>query len=299
MKPPATWGHCSCALCRACQKGISRYQKGPQTTAHLRNRLQRPTTWLSFVWVAWADKDAVLELFDNVSNHPGMPGSQWITTSLLVAHAVERGQWLAWQLFQWSHAFINDWDAVPKNIYSWWNVSVLKDEDLAQSIHQCLQRIGKYVRAMDIVHSLDSPEMMAWLKLKKPISLWLCSAGCASWTTGGQRTQQVSLLMDMNVRMSCTAKCSSSLHGPYLSPKCVPGLRKKLRSHPYCCRSARLLCGTMMLCQWPLKCLLDAHRQHCSCMQRDRAHHWWLWTLFLLIMGGCSPQMTMKLAVSF
>ena len=34
-----------------------------------------------------------------------------------------------------------------------------------------LQGIGKYVKAMDIVHFLDTPKMKARLKLKKTISL--------------------------------------------------------------------------------------------------------------------------------
>jgi hypothetical protein len=54
----------------------------------------------------------------------------------------------------------------------------LEDEDLAQEIHMHLQGIGKYVKAMNIVHFLNMPQM-ARLKLKKTISLamaqrWMC-----------------------------------------------------------------------------------------------------------------------------
>jgi len=56
---------------------------------------------------------------------------------------------------------------MPQNIYSQWNTYLLKDEDLAQQICLHLQGIGKFVKAMDIVHYLDTPERKASLKLKK------------------------------------------------------------------------------------------------------------------------------------
>jgi hypothetical protein len=66
---------------------------------------------------------------------------------------------------------MSDQECLPTNLYGRWNVSLLKDEDLAQEIHLHLQGIGKYVKAMDIVHFLDMPEMKARLNLKKMISL--------------------------------------------------------------------------------------------------------------------------------
>ncbi|KIM77358.1 hypothetical protein PILCRDRAFT_76818 [Piloderma croceum F 1598] len=95
----------------------------------------------------------------------------WIASSLHVAHAAERGPWLAKQLRIWTRAYINDHECLPFNQYGRWNVSLLEDEDLAQEIHVHLQSIGKYVKAMDIVHFLDTSEMKARLKLKKTISL--------------------------------------------------------------------------------------------------------------------------------
>ena len=62
---------------------------------------------------------------------------------------------------------------LPHNIYGCWNVSLLKDEDLAQEIHLHLQVIGKFMKAMDIVNYLDTPEMKMHLKLKKTISLMM------------------------------------------------------------------------------------------------------------------------------
>ena len=61
-------------------------------------------------------------------------------------------------------------ETLPQNIYSWWNTSLLENKDLAQQIHLHLQGIGKFVRAMEIVHYLYTPEMKASLKLKKEIS---------------------------------------------------------------------------------------------------------------------------------
>ena len=105
--------------------------------------------------------------------------SGWIASSLQVAHAAERGPWLAKHLRVWCQDYISDRDCLLINVYGRWNVSLLEDEDLAQEIHVHLQGIGKYVKAMDIVHFLDTPKMHARLKIKKTISLataqrWMC-----------------------------------------------------------------------------------------------------------------------------
>jgi hypothetical protein len=97
--------------------------------------------------------------------------NSWITSSLAVAHAAERGPWLARRLREWSRNFIADHEDLPLNKYGKWNVSLLEDEDFAQDIHLHLQSIGKYVKALDIVDYLNTPEMKAKYKLKKPISL--------------------------------------------------------------------------------------------------------------------------------
>ena len=82
-----------------------------------------------------------------------------------------RGPWLARCLREWSRAYILSRKAVPTNIYGKWTVSLLKDEDLSQEIHLHLQSLGKFVKAMDIVHYLDTPAMKACLNPKKTISL--------------------------------------------------------------------------------------------------------------------------------
>jgi hypothetical protein len=95
----------------------------------------------------------------------------WIASSLQVAHAAERGPWLAKRLREWTRAYIKDPECLPLNVYGRWNVSLLEDEDLANEISLHLQGIGKWVKAMDIVHFLDTPEMKLRLKLKKTNSL--------------------------------------------------------------------------------------------------------------------------------
>ena len=48
---------------------------------------------------------------------------------------------------------------LPHNIYGTWIASLLEDEDHPQEIHLHLKGIGKFVKAMDIVNYLDTPEI--------------------------------------------------------------------------------------------------------------------------------------------
>lgn len=93
----------------------------------------------------------------------------WTGSSLAAAQAAGRGVWLSRRLREWVHDYIKT-GRVPENIYGRWNSSILDDEDLAMEILLHLQGIGKYVRALDIVHYLQTPEMKARLNLSKPIS---------------------------------------------------------------------------------------------------------------------------------
>ncbi|KAG1761234.1 hypothetical protein EDD22DRAFT_980306 [Suillus occidentalis] len=74
-------------------------------------------------------------------------------------------------LWNYTRAYILDWDDLPLNIYGTWNSSILKDEDFKEELLLYLQGIGKYVRAMDIVDYIRRPDILARLKLKKTISL--------------------------------------------------------------------------------------------------------------------------------
>jgi hypothetical protein len=53
-----------------------------------------------------------------------------------------------------------------------WNESVIdKDPTIAQEIHAHLQGIGKFVKAMDLVNFMDTPEMRAKSGLKRRIDI--------------------------------------------------------------------------------------------------------------------------------
>jgi hypothetical protein len=102
---------------------------------------------------------------------PNSTSHGWQAISLKTAHAYEKSSWLAGQFYGRSRAYIVDQDDLPLNVYGIWNSSVLEDEDLKGELLLHLQGIGKYVRAMDIVNYVKSPDVLAQLKLKKPISL--------------------------------------------------------------------------------------------------------------------------------
>jgi hypothetical protein len=91
----------------------------------------------------------------------------WIAASEKVAHSFQHGKHTAKRLRKWTRSFIEDCKNLPKNLYGCWNVSLLDDGDLAQEIHAHLQSIGKYVKAMDIVHFLDTPDVKERYRLKK------------------------------------------------------------------------------------------------------------------------------------
>ncbi|KAJ7665798.1 hypothetical protein B0H17DRAFT_1210803 [Mycena rosella] len=85
--------------------------------------------------------------------------ARWMAASLEAAHAAQKGPWLAQRLREWAR-------------YGTWNHTLLEDEDVAAEIALHLQSIGKYVKAMDIVHFIDSrPDLKQKIKRKKEISL--------------------------------------------------------------------------------------------------------------------------------
>jgi hypothetical protein len=112
-----------------------------------------------FLWL-YTDKD---------SPNYGRPGA-WTVASKQTAHNLHKDAWMARKLREWTRAFILDRNDIPINSYGEWNVSILKDEGLAEEIHLHLQGIGKYVKAMDIVHFLSTPEMLTRLDRTMPIT---------------------------------------------------------------------------------------------------------------------------------
>ena len=56
--------------------------------------------------------------------------------------------------------FIADRKDLPVNPYGAWNEAAIdKHPEIAQEIHTHLQSIGKFVKAMDLVNFMDTPEM--------------------------------------------------------------------------------------------------------------------------------------------
>ena len=95
----------------------------------------------------------------------------WVKASEKTAHAHQKGKHMARKLRKWSRSFIESRSELPVNLYGTWNTCLLEKGDLAKEIHEHLQGIGKYIRAEDIVHFLDQPEIRQKHGLKKTISI--------------------------------------------------------------------------------------------------------------------------------
>jgi hypothetical protein len=138
--------------------------KDPKLDSLLRRRLERVQMFLR-------------NYTDPTNKAPG-----WQAASLKTAKAFGKTTWLAKRLREWARAYILDREDLPLNIYGTWNTSILEDEDFAQELLLHLQGIGKYVRAVDIVEYVGTPEVLARLKLTKTISLataqrWMKTVG--------------------------------------------------------------------------------------------------------------------------
>jgi len=117
----------------------------------------------------------------NTTAHGGTVGSSWKATSEQTAHALRRGNYLAQNLQKWGCMYISDHNDLPENQYGH-NEWLLDNEDLAHEVNLHLQGIGKYVKAMDIVNFLDTPEMRTRLNQTTPIhqttaQLWMHKLG--------------------------------------------------------------------------------------------------------------------------
>lgn len=95
----------------------------------------------------------------------------WIQASENVAHYNQKSTHTAKMIRKWTRSFIEDRHNLPMNLYGSWNTSMLEDGELAKDIRMHLLSKGKYVRAADIVHYLDDPEIQKKHSLKKSISL--------------------------------------------------------------------------------------------------------------------------------
>ena len=85
---------------------------------------------------------------------------KWTAASLHTANNLEKKPYHARILRERVRAFMVDPEDLPHHPYGAWSESVLDcDKTLAQDIHLHLQKIGKYVRAEDLVDFMDTPEM--------------------------------------------------------------------------------------------------------------------------------------------
>jgi hypothetical protein len=106
-----------------------------------------------------------------INPNSGFTG-HWTASSLHMADCLQRGPSHARTLREWVRAFVVDREDLPVNPFGHWNESVIdKDPMIAQEIHTHLQGIGKFVKAMDLVNFMDTPEMRANCGLKKRIDV--------------------------------------------------------------------------------------------------------------------------------
>ena len=75
---------------------------------------------------------------------------------------LEKGKAFSCKLCEWSCAFLADCKDIPINPHGKWNESVLdRDVTLAQDIHLHLQGIGPFMKALDLVDFMETPDMRA------------------------------------------------------------------------------------------------------------------------------------------
>ncbi|KAJ3992481.1 hypothetical protein F5050DRAFT_1715241 [Lentinula boryana] len=138
----------------------------------------------------------------------------WTTHANTMASAVGKGQWLSRMIRQWTVSFCEDHTCVPLAQYGKFNSSILEDEDIADDIRLHLQSLGKWIRAEDIVHYVDTPEFRARLKVKKNISVRTAERWLKRMAIPGEMSSKVNMPMAMNDRiMFAIAKMNSCPSG--------------------------------------------------------------------------------------
>jgi hypothetical protein len=158
--------------------------------------------------------------------NPQLPTyGKWTAASLSAASALERSPFHAQMLWDRVRAFIADRGDLPFNVYGTGKANeclLNQDEELAQDINLHLQGIGKWVKAMDLVDYLNTPEMRQRTGLTKRIHVttaqqWMNSRGLG---TAGRPLRKVNMWMDMNERMLwLTDNMYSFQHGDVLMPE--------------------------------------------------------------------------------
>ena len=96
----------------------------------------------------------------------------WGASSMKAVDDLKKGMVFAHKLQEWSRVFLADQKDIPINPYGKWNESILdRDATLAQDIHLHLQGIGPFVKALDLVDFMDTPDMRAQSGCTKRLSL--------------------------------------------------------------------------------------------------------------------------------
>ncbi|KAK0495602.1 hypothetical protein EDD18DRAFT_1354057 [Armillaria luteobubalina] len=97
------------------------------------------------------------------AKRPG-EGNKWMAASLQTAAIDRKGPYLAGCLRKQLWQFIADRNETPEWDFHTCGCSLLDDEDFAQELHLHLQSLGEFITAEDIVHYIDTPEMLTRLK---------------------------------------------------------------------------------------------------------------------------------------
>ena len=125
----------------------------------------------------------------------------WVATSLKMANNLEKGPMHAKKVHEWTWAFINDHEDLPVNPYGTWTESVIdKHPEIAQELLARLQSIGKFVKAMDLVDFMDTPEMQLHNGLKKQLDILTVQCWMQKLDFGPIWNWKVSILMGMKER---------------------------------------------------------------------------------------------------
>ncbi len=104
---------------------------------------------------------------------------QWMNTSFQMAKSLDAGngkgerggKYTAERLRTWTRAFLDNHTELPKHRYGAFGRSLIDDEDFKQELNEVLVAKGKYCSALDLVHYIAQPDVLARLKREKTISL--------------------------------------------------------------------------------------------------------------------------------
>jgi len=155
---------------------------------------------LDLVFRAWLEGMSQF-MWTYINPNSGLMG-HWTTSSLHTADCLQRGPLHAQSLRDWERAFVADWEDLPVNPMGCWNESVIdKDPTIAQEIHAHFQGIRKFVKAMDLMNFMDTPEMWEKRGLKRRIDISTAQRWMKNLIIAGHMILRASTLMSMSGKM--------------------------------------------------------------------------------------------------